>query len=59
MAWRSLFPDVAAAKRSWWLVVYGETVDHCLANPGFDVDLYVKSAPAPPPDAGQAAAFGR
>lgn len=39
-----LFPDVTAAKRSWWLVVDGETVDLCSANPGFDVDLYVKSA---------------
>lgn len=39
-----LFPDVAAAKRTWWQVIDGETVDLCFTNPGFDVDLYVKSS---------------
>jgi DNA-binding HxlR family transcriptional regulator len=41
-----LYPDVTPAKRSWWLVVDvadGGTVDLCSTNPGFDVDLYVKS----------------
>jgi hypothetical protein len=41
-----LFPDVASAKRSWWLVVDvadGGKVDLCSTNPGFEVDLYVKS----------------
>jgi DNA-binding HxlR family transcriptional regulator len=40
-----LFPDVASSKRSWWLVVdvSGGQVDLCATNPGFDVDLYVKS----------------
>ncbi len=32
-----------AGKRSWWLVVDGK-VDLCSTNPGFDVDLYVKSS---------------
>jgi DNA-binding HxlR family transcriptional regulator len=39
-----LYPDVIAAKRSWWLVVDGSTVDLCSTNPGFEVDLYVKSS---------------
>jgi DNA-binding HxlR family transcriptional regulator len=41
-----LYPDVASAKRSWWLVVEaagGSNVDLCVTNPGFDIDLYVKS----------------
>ena len=42
-----LFPDVASAKRSWWLVidvVGGGKVDLCATNPGFEVDLYVNSS---------------
>ena len=38
-----LYPEVPPAKRSWWLVVDGK-VDLCSTNPGFDVDLYVKSS---------------
>jgi DNA-binding HxlR family transcriptional regulator len=38
-----LYPDVTSAKRSWWLVIDGGKVDLCSANPGFEVDLYVKS----------------
>ncbi|MBE9640946.1 winged helix-turn-helix transcriptional regulator [Salipiger mangrovisoli] len=38
------FPELSAGKRSWWLIVEetGE-VDLCLADPGFDVDLYVEA----------------
>jgi DNA-binding HxlR family transcriptional regulator len=46
-----LFPDVVSAKRSWWLVVDvvgdgagGGKVDLCASNPGFEIDLYVKSS---------------
>jgi hypothetical protein len=39
-----LFPDVTSAKRAWWLVIDGGKVDLCLTNPGFDVDLYVRSS---------------
>jgi len=39
-----LFPDVASARRSWWLVVDGGKVDLCATNPGFEVDLYVRSS---------------
>ena len=42
-----LFPDVQSSKRSWWLVidvVDGDAkVDLCATNPGFEVDLYVRS----------------
>jgi DNA-binding HxlR family transcriptional regulator len=39
-----LYPDVSAAKRSWWLVVDAGKADLCATNPGFEVDLYVKSS---------------
>ena len=42
-----LYPDVQSAKRSWWLVVDvvdGGNADLCSTNPGFEVDLYVKSS---------------
>jgi DNA-binding HxlR family transcriptional regulator len=38
-----LFPEVKSAKRSWWLVIDGGKVDLCATNPGFEVDLYVRS----------------
>ena len=42
-----LFPDVQSSKRSWWLVIDvadgGAKVDLCATNPGFEVDLYVRS----------------
>jgi DNA-binding HxlR family transcriptional regulator len=38
-----LYPDVQSAKRAWWLVIDGGKVDLCLTNPGFEIDLYVKS----------------
>ncbi len=39
-----LFPEVNPAKRSWWLVIESGKVDLCSTNPGFDVDLHVKSS---------------
>ena len=39
-----LYPDVASAKRSWWLVIDGGTVDLCSTNPGFEIDLYVQGS---------------
>jgi hypothetical protein len=42
-----LFPDVAqSSKRSWWLVIEAAgsgKVDLCLTDPGFEIDLYIKS----------------
>ena len=39
-----LFPEVIAAKGSWWLVIDAGTVDLCQTNPGFHIDLYVRSS---------------
>jgi DNA-binding HxlR family transcriptional regulator len=39
-----LFPEVSSAKRSWWLVADGGGVDPCATNPGFDIDLFVRSS---------------
>lgn len=36
-----VYPELPAAKRSWWLVIENGTVDLCSQDPGFDVDLYV------------------
>lgn len=39
-----LYPELPAAKRSWWLVVEAKgDVDLCWSDPGFDVDLYVST----------------
>lgn len=39
-----LFPELKAGKNSWWLVIEGGSVDLCSTNPGFEVDLYVRSS---------------
>jgi DNA-binding HxlR family transcriptional regulator len=39
-----LYPELTSAKRSWWLVIDDGTVDLCSTNPGFEIDLYVKSS---------------
>jgi DNA-binding HxlR family transcriptional regulator len=37
-----LYPDLPAARRTWWLLVAPDrSVDLCSVDPGFDVDLYV------------------
>lgn len=35
------FPDVPAARRTWWFVNEGSQVDLCPTDPGSDVNLYV------------------
>jgi DNA-binding HxlR family transcriptional regulator len=35
------FPELAAARKSWWLVIDGGKVDLCSFDPGYEVDLYV------------------
>ncbi len=37
------FTDVPKAKRDWWVLSDGESVDVCLSDPGFEVDLYVST----------------
>jgi DNA-binding HxlR family transcriptional regulator len=39
-----LFPEVNSGKRSWWLVIDDGKVDLCSTNPGFDIDLFVRSS---------------
>lgn len=39
-----VYPEMPAAKRSFWLIVDGRTVDLCQSDPGFDVDLYVRAS---------------
>jgi DNA-binding HxlR family transcriptional regulator len=35
------YPELAANRRNWWLVVDGPTVDLCAHDPGFELDLIV------------------
>lgn len=37
------YPELAAAKQNWWLVVEERDVDLCRIDPGFEVDLYVEA----------------
>lgn len=36
-----LYPELPEARRSWWLVIEGGTVDLCSVDPGFELDLMV------------------
>jgi DNA-binding HxlR family transcriptional regulator len=38
------YPELRADRRSWWLVIDGENIDLCLTDPGYDVDLHVRSS---------------
>ena len=38
------YPELSVGRKSWWLVVEGGTVDLCSIDPGYDVDLYVRSS---------------
>lgn len=38
------YPEAQRGTQTWWLVVEGRTVDLCLADPGFDIDLYVRGS---------------
>jgi DNA-binding HxlR family transcriptional regulator len=38
------FPELNAARKSWWLVIDGGKVDLCSFDPGYEVDLYVVSS---------------
>jgi DNA-binding HxlR family transcriptional regulator len=39
-----IYPELTADQRSWWLVVESATVDLCLSDPGYEVDVYVRAA---------------
>ena len=37
------YPELSAARNSYWIVIDGDTVDLCSTDPGHDVDLYVRA----------------
>ena len=37
------YPELASTKQNYWLVVDGGVVDLCYSDPGFEVDLQVRS----------------
>lgn len=39
-----IYPEARPGHRSWWLVVDRGVVDLCSVDPGYDVDLYVRSS---------------
>jgi DNA-binding HxlR family transcriptional regulator len=39
-----VFPELSAGRKSWWLVIDDGNVDLCGVDPGYDVDLYVRSS---------------
>lgn len=39
-----LYPELPEAKQSWWLVVDAGAVDLCNFDPGYDLDLLVRSS---------------
>jgi len=41
---RFTYPELSAGRRTWWLVIDGDGVDLCSVDPGYDVDLYVRSS---------------
>lgn len=38
------FPELSAGRKSWWLVIERGEVDLCGFDPGYEVDLYVRSS---------------
>jgi DNA-binding HxlR family transcriptional regulator len=38
-----IYPELSDDRKSWWLVIDSATVDLCLVDPGYEVDLYVTS----------------
>jgi DNA-binding HxlR family transcriptional regulator len=38
------YPELSMGRRSWWLVIENGEVDLCGVDPGYDVDLYVRSS---------------
>jgi hypothetical protein len=38
------YPELSANQKSWWLVIENGEVDLCAVDPGYEVDLYVRSS---------------
>src|SRR5215831_20543241 len=39
-----IYPEVDRGRRYWWLVIEDGAVDLCGVDPGYDVDLHVRSS---------------
>ncbi len=39
-----VYPELSAGRNTWWLVIERGEVDLCSVDPGFEVDLYVRSS---------------
>jgi DNA-binding HxlR family transcriptional regulator len=39
-----LYPELPTSRQNWWLVIEKGTVDLCLNDPGFEVDLLIEGA---------------
>jgi DNA-binding HxlR family transcriptional regulator len=39
-----VYPELSMGRKTWWLVVDGGTVDLCAVDPGYEVDLHVRSS---------------
>jgi hypothetical protein len=39
-----VYPELSPARRSWWLVIDGGKVDLCFVDPGYEIDLYLRSS---------------
>lgn len=38
-----VYPELPAARRSWWLIIDGAEKDLCSVDPGFEIDLHVET----------------
>lgn len=38
-----LYPEQTRTRQRWWLIIDNGTADLCFVDPGFDIDLYVRS----------------
>jgi DNA-binding HxlR family transcriptional regulator len=38
-----IYPEIKNPRKAWWLVIENGNVDLCFIDPGYEVDLYVKS----------------
>jgi DNA-binding HxlR family transcriptional regulator len=39
-----VYPELSAGRKAWWLVIEGGKVDLCSVDPGYEVNLHVRSS---------------
>jgi hypothetical protein len=39
-----VYPELSAGRKFWWLVIEGGQVDLCSVDPGYEVDVLVRSS---------------